>query len=847
MRGSRLEPLIQAWRGYLERPYASTQLILFAGLGLLAFGVMMATSTTVSASMQAGSHQTMWSQLTKEIEFLVLSVPVFWLAVWVSPRVYRRLAYPAITFGGLVLLATLTPGVGVMINGARRWIMIGPLQFQPSEFVKLAVLLWGADLLARKQHFGTLTRAKHLFVPLIPGFAFVCALVVLEPDLGTTLCFLLILLGLLWTIGTPLRYFAMILIGVAASVGALAVAAPYRLQRLTTFTDPFAHAQTSGYHTVEGLYALASGGIFGVGLGAGTSKYSWVPNANTDYVFAVIGEELGLIGCVVVLALFALFAFTGLRISRRSADPFVRLAAGAATVWITGQAVINIGYVTGLLPVTGIPLPFISAGGTSLIATAIVFGMLVSFARHEPAAVAAARAAAAAARRPRVERWLRIRVPAVYVEPKRKPRPARPSAAPARVPVRAAPPRGRAPRVQRTGQGRAPSTPAAATDGHRGAAPRRPMTAARRPVSVVVAGGHSAGHIEPALAVADAVRRLDHQAMITALGSVRGLDTTLIPARGYPLELIPPVPLPRKVNRALLETPLKLRRAVRAARAVLDRVEADVVVGFGGYVALPAYLAARRAGVPIVVHEANARAGVANRVGARLTKHVFTASTSVRLPHAQAVGIPLRPQIAHLDRIAERPAARARFGLDDERPVLMVTGGSQGAQAINAAVAAAARAVVAAGVQVLHIIGPKNALASELGDLAGYVGVPFVEQMASAYAAADFVLCRSGAMTCAELTAVGLPAAYVPLPLRGGEQRHNAEPIVAAGAALLVDNADLSPEWIIDNVVPCITDPARLAAMSAAARHAGSRDADVVLARAVLTIADEHRRAKERR
>jgi cell division protein FtsW len=260
----------------------------------------------------------------------------------------------------------------------------------------------------------------------------------LEPDLGTTMCFLLILLGLLWTVGTPMRYFLLIIVMMAASVGGLAVAAPYRLERLTTFTDPFAHAQGSGYHTVEGLYALGSGGIFGVGLGAGTSKYSWVPNANTDYVFSVIGEELGLIGCVVVLALFALFAFTGLRISRRSADPFVRLAAGSATVWITGQAVINIGYVTGLLPVTGIPLPFISAGGTSLIATAIVFGMLISFARHEPDAVAAARLAAKNGRRSRVERLMRIRVPNVYEAPKRRERPvqATPAAKPRALPTR---------------------------------------------------------------------------------------------------------------------------------------------------------------------------------------------------------------------------------------------------------------------------------------------------------------------------------------------------------------------------------------------------------------------------
>jgi len=358
-------------------------------------------------------------------------------------------------------------------------------------------------------------------------------------------------------------------------------------------------------------------------------------------------------------------------------------------------------------------------------------------------------------------------------------------------------------------------------------------------LSVVVAGGHSAGHIEPALAVADAVRRLDPAAAVTALGTVRGLDTTLIPARGYPLELVPPVPLPRKLNRALIELPWKVRDSVRSAREVLRRVDADVVVGFGGYVALPAYLAARRLRVPIVVHEANARPGVANRLAARLTRHVYTASPNVRLPHAIAVGVPLRPQIAHLDRTALRPAALEHFGLEPDRPVLMVTGGSQGAQAINSAVSAAVARVVDSGVQVLHIVGPNNYDAPSA--LSGYVVVPFVEEMALAYSAADFALCRSGAMTCAELSAVGLPAAYVPLPLRGGEQRHNAQPIVAAGGGLLIENDRLTPDWILEQVVPCITDPVRLAEMGRAARHAGSRDADVVVARAVLTLAAEHR------
>lgn len=368
------------------------------------------------------------------------------------------------------------------------------------------------------------------------------------------------------------------------------------------------------------------------------------------------------------------------------------------------------------------------------------------------------------------------------------------------------------------------------------------MRAVAGPISIVIAGGHSAGHIEPAMNVADELRELDAEAVITALGTVRGLDTTLIPARGYPLELIPPVPLPRKVNGELLRTPLRVGAAVRAAGEVLDRVQADVVVGFGGYVAVPAYLAARARKIPIVVHEANARPGVANRLAARLTTHVYTASASVSLAHGQPIGIPLRPAITALDRAAARPAALAAFGLVPELPTLLVTGGSQGARRLNEAVLGAQRQFADAGIQVLHIAGGKNPVLapSRAPGEAPYLVLPYLDTMADAYAAADFVLCRSGAMTCAELTAVGLPAAYVPLPLRGGEQRLNAEPIVAAGGGLLVADAECTPEWVSREVVGVLTDPSRLTAMAAAARQSGARDAGAVLARNVLEVARVH-------
>jgi cell division protein FtsW len=418
---ARLRPQPDSTAGtrFLDKPYASVQLLLLAAGGLLGFGLLMAVSTTIAAAHD-GSGGSIWAQMVKELEFIVVGVPIFWLAMRSSPRVLRMLVYPILTIALVSLAAVLVPGIGFGVYGARRWIDLGPLQLQPSEFAKIAMLLWGADLLARKQQLGTLTRARHLFVPLLPGFALVAGLVMLEPDLGTTCCFMLILLGVLWMIGMPLRYFAVVLGLVAGAIALMAVTASYRFQRLTSFLDPFKDAKGSGYHAVEGLYALASGGIFGVGLGQGTSKYGWVPNANSDYVFAIIGEELGLLGCLAVLALFALLAYSGMRVARRNADPFVRLVAGGATVWLCGQAVINIGYVTGLLPVTGIPLPFISAGGTSLLVTFFVLGVLVCFARHEAPAVSAARRAARLGRRSRLERWGRIPVPQAYAPPKRR-------------------------------------------------------------------------------------------------------------------------------------------------------------------------------------------------------------------------------------------------------------------------------------------------------------------------------------------------------------------------------------------------------------------------------------------
>ncbi len=353
-------------------------------------------------------------------------------------------------------------------------------------------------------------------------------------------------------------------------------------------------------------------------------------------------------------------------------------------------------------------------------------------------------------------------------------------------------------------------------------------------ISVLLAGGGTAGHIEPALAVADALVAADPSVTITALGTERGLETTLVPDRGYELRLIPAVPLPRRPSKDLLTLPTRMRRAVKATRAVIAERNVDVVVGFGGYVALPAYLAARKR-VPVVVHEANATAGLANKIGARWAVAVAAAVDGTGLKGAAVVGNPVRRSLSELDRAALRGRAREFFGLDPDAPTLLVFGGSQGAQRINTAVSEAAADLVGAGVGVLHAHGRKNSVTlPELPAGPAYVTVPYLDRMDLAYSAADLVLARSGAMTVAEIAAVGLPAVYVPLPHGNGEQRLNASAQVAAGSAIVIEDADLDRRAVVDRVVPLVVDGAARDRMAGAAATLATQRADERVAGMVL-------------
>lgn len=357
----------------------------------------------------------------------------------------------------------------------------------------------------------------------------------------------------------------------------------------------------------------------------------------------------------------------------------------------------------------------------------------------------------------------------------------------------------------------------------------RPAPPGTRPSSVLLAGGGSAGHVSPLLALADCLRRRDPHVRLTALGTRTGLESRLVPARGYDLRTVPKVAFPRKLSRDAVALPRKLAAAIAAADRAIAECQAQVVVGFGGYVATPAYLAARRRGIPIVVHEQNARPGLANRLGARLSPYVGTTFASTQLPHGRLVGMPLRREISTLDRAATRKQACAHFGLDASRTTVLVTGGSLGAQRLNNAFSGAAELLTGAGVQVLHLTGRGKEVAIP-ADVHGYITREYADRMELAYAAADLVVARSGANTVCELTAVGLPAIYVPLPIGNGEQRINAADVVSAGGGILVQDSKVDAQWAATTVTKLATDTARLQSMAAASASIGQREADERLA-----------------
>lgn len=385
--------------GRLESPLTSYYLVLGTTVALTVIGlVMVLSSSSVESLRQNGSS---FAVFGKQAVFALLALPCAMTAARLGEQAWRRLAWPLLGLCVIGLGLVLTP-LGYGTNGNRNWISVAGFSLQPSEFAKLALVVWGAAVLARKR--ALLNRLPHVLVPVIvPGAAIVVGLVLQGHDLGTALVLLVVLGSLIWTAGVPKRFFAAGALGAAVLVALVVKTRENRLTRIDAWLSG-ACAQGQDYHAtcwqpIHGKWALASGGWWGLGLGASREKWSWLPEAHNDFIFAVLGEELGLAGALVVIGLFALLGVGLFRVAARSEDPFVKIATGGVIVWVLGQAVINIGAVVGLLPVVGVPLPLVSSGGSALVTTLVGLGMVIGFARREPGAPEALAARAVLVRR----------------------------------------------------------------------------------------------------------------------------------------------------------------------------------------------------------------------------------------------------------------------------------------------------------------------------------------------------------------------------------------------------------------------------------------------------------------
>lgn len=338
----------------------------------------------------------------------------------------------------------------------------------------------------------------------------------------------------------------------------------------------------------------------------------------------------------------------------------------------------------------------------------------------------------------------------------------------------------------------------------------------------LLAGGGTAGHVNPLLSLADAIKADDADNKVWALGTKEGLESNLVPARGYDLLTVERLPFPRKPSWYALTFPLRFMRAISAVKSMLKTHQIDVVVGFGGYASAPAYLAAKSLGIPAVVHEANALPGWANKLGAKSAKAVGVTFASTPIQHATFVGMPLRSEIESIAGYADKESARLHFDLDPDTVTLLVTGGSLGAKRINETIENSRRVLSAAGIQVLHIMGGR----SELPELheKDYVRVAYCDRMDLAIAASNFAVSRAGSSTVSEFCAVGLPAVYVPYPVGNGEQKHNVSDVVAAEGGLMVPDAEFTPDFVSNTLVPLVSNSRALADMASKAKRIGVAD-----------------------
>ncbi|MBK6579035.1 MAG: putative lipid II flippase FtsW [Sandaracinaceae bacterium] len=789
----------QAPAGRFPRVTGTADVVLAATIiGLVFFGVVMVYSA--SGSLATSLFDDGYHYLIRQAIYAVVGLGIMVIVARVDYHRYQAayVTYP-ILMAAFALLVVVALGGGRTVGGAARWIDLKVVRVQPAEIAKLAIIFYLSYSLSKKRD--QLRDFKIGFLPhiLVAGvFMLLCQM---QPDFGSAVMIGVLTVVLLFTAGTRVNY----ILG-AAAIGiplayALITNSEYRMRRIEAFVNPFADRAGVGYQIAESLISFAQGGMWGVGIGDSRQKHAFLPEAHTDFISAIVGEELGLLGVSVLLLAFVLLVYRGLRAAMNAADDYGTYLATGVTLFVGLQAFTNLSVALGLLPTKGLTLPFVSYGGSSLLVNCAAVGLLLNVSRPRDVSAITAQADDEGAPRNQVK-----------------------DKAPRRGETRRGDEHGRNPRARSTRQRARPAS--AARHVERAAERERSMSR-----KIIVAGGGTGGHLFPGIAVIEELRRRDSHVEVLFVGTERGIEARVIPARGERLETMEVTPLKGQNPIALLKSVARLPGALGRATTLVRDFAPDLVLGVGGYASGPLLLAASRLGVPTALLEQNAHVGLTNRLLAgRVGRAYVTFDETVErfgTERARLVGNPVRRDFVS----AAQRAVTDPIGFEARATDILVLGGSQGARALNQTIpeALAKAGLRDAKVRVVHQTGA--AMRDEVEARYRELGVDaevksFIDDMARAYANATLIIGRAGATTLAEICAVGRPSVLIPFPFAADDhQGKNAEALEAAGAAICIREEALTADGLAATVRQLLGDAALRRRMSDAARGRGRPDA----------------------
>ncbi len=727
--------------------------ILCASLTLLCLGIVMVGSASIA--MAGDRLQQPFYFLIRQALYAGLGVLVAGIALHVSLATWHRLSPYLLIIAVALLVLVLVPGIGREVNGSMRWIAIGPVNIQPSEIAKLFSLIYMASYLQRHAvslQLSTMAMLRPLFI-----LGILALLLLAEPDFGSVVVLMAIAFGMVFLAGANLWRFVGLQMLILAAMTVLLYSSDYRRARLMSFLDPWADPFNSGFQLTQSLIAIGRGELWGVGIGASIQKLNYLPEAHTDFLFAILAEELGLIGIVTIIGLYGLIvvrAFAVGQTALRVKMPFAAYLAYGIGLWFALQALVNMGVNMGVLPTKGLTLPLMSYGGSSIVVMCLALAILL-----------------------RSEWEVRMATPRKSAADRLKERP------------------------------------------------------------VLIMAGGTGGHVFPALAVAQQLR--SQGVPVVWMGTRHGLEARVVPKANIPCVWVGIEGLRGRGWQRLVMAPLMILRAVVQALWHIRRIHPRVVLGMGGFVSGPGGIAAWLLRIPLVIHEQNAIAGFTNRRLAWLAHRIVVAFPDSFPAHRQPLllGNPVRADITTL------PPPTTRLANRSAPWHLLILGGSQGAAALNHLVPLAIQHLSErVRLTVWHQAG--NSLFEETEQAYRQAGVraqvtPFIEDMAKAYGWADLVICRAGALTLAELTAVGIGAILVPYPHAVDDhQTANAQYLVQAGAALLIPQDQLTAALLADHLHALFSEPARVRAMAEAARRLAKPQAAWQVADLCLSLSE---------